>query len=84
MKTTEHGYDDLMCAFLRSSSLTAPLWVVAHPQPVELVNEGPHQGPLLRDHDVLKVALHRCQRPVEGACDESPSVHHGKLVMHVH
>lgn len=70
--------------FLGFNCDAASLWVVAHPQPVELVNEGPHEVSLLCDDDVLKVALHCCQRPVEGACDESPSIYHGELVMHVH
>lgn len=58
--------------------------VVAHPQPVKLLDEGLHQVPLLRNEDVLQVALHCCQRPVEGACDEPLSIYHCKLVMHVH
>lgn len=59
------------------------LRIVAHPQPIELLDEGSHQVWLIGDQDVLHVALHCCQRPVEGAGDEQPVVHHCKLVMHV-
>jgi len=61
----------------------APGRVVAFPQPVELLGEGSHQLRLLGDHEVLRVALHRRQRPVEGAGDEQPAVHQSELVMHV-
>lgn len=57
--------------------------IVLPPQLVELLHEGSHQVWLLGDEDVLHVALHCCQRPVEGAGDEQPAVHHCKLVMHV-
>lgn len=50
---------------------------------MELFDEGLHQIWLIGDNDVLHVALHCCQRPVEGAGDEQPAVHQGKLVMHV-
>ncbi|KAA8594953.1 hypothetical protein FQN60_012088 [Etheostoma spectabile] len=58
-------------------------WIVVHPQPVELLDEGLHQVWLIGDNDVLHVALHCCQRPVEGAGDEQPTVYQGKLVVHV-
>lgn len=74
--------------FLRVNSLiavdVASLWVVTHPQPLELDNKGLQEVPLLSDDDVLKVALHCCRCPVEGACDESTSIYQDKLVMHVH
>lgn len=53
------------------------------PQPVELLEERLHQVGLLGDDDVLHVALHCCQRPVEGAADERAAIHHCELVMHV-
>lgn len=51
---------------------------------MELLDERLHQLRLLSDEDVLLVALHCRQCPVEGASDEQPAVHHCKLVMHVH
>lgn len=51
---------------------------------MELLDERLHQLWLFRDEDVLHVVLHCTQRPVEGAGDEQPTVHHYKLVMHVH
>lgn len=58
--------------------------IIAHPQSLELRHEGLHQVCLLRDYDIFHVALHCCQRPVEGAGDEPPTIHHCKLMMHVH
>lgn len=78
----------LITANLRSSGNVQVFLVlgriIALPYPVELLDEGSHQVWLLGDEDVLHVALHCCQRPVEGAGDEQPAVHHCKLVMHVH
>lgn len=59
-------------------------WVIKPPYPLELLDEGLYQLCLLRDEDVLHVVLHRIQRPVEGAGDEEPPVHHRKLMVHVH
>lgn len=59
-------------------------WIVFNPQPVELQDERSQQVLLLGDDEVLIVALHCCQCPVEGAGDEQSAVQHYKLVMHVH
>lgn len=57
-------------------------WIVAQPQSGELSDVGPHQLHHLGDDDVLVAVVHSRARPVEGAGDELPAVHHCKLVMH--
>lgn len=59
----------------------AGLRIVAQPQPGELCHEGPHQLPHLGDHHVLVAVVHAGARPVEGAGDDLPAVHHRELVV---
>lgn len=59
-------------------------WIVAQPQSGELSDVGPHQLHHLGDDDVLVAVVHSRARPVEGAGDELPAVHHCKLMMHAY
>ena len=58
--------------------------IVGVPQPLKLSEIGSDQVRFFCHQNVLLVALDGGEGPVEGTRDQTQSIHHRKLVVHVH